>query len=297
MSEEEGAKLQFAMEGPSAASILKLASESRCTQQIRPPGTDAAHACLFRPVGQAALCAEQLKATDSWPNASALALARSTFFNMSVLLVGDSTLENKQRVLDLVLHVNSSCKRGPGSCFVSLGRHLTRSPKASPSVRDFERSGLRRDFDVVVFNDGMHYLSPHYPNRTSFSGYLSQLRDCAGMLTSQYPQARLVYMLTNRICISSWRGGFFEQAQLMENRTEDLNFNMQWSDIGVQSVRVAEREVAREQGWVLLDGQTAHHCSCSGLKDGRHFLPLVPNFLVRLTRLVKSMPSRGMSGR
>jgi hypothetical protein len=104
-------------------------------------------------------------------------------------------------------------------------------------------------------------------------------------------------MLTNRICISSWRGGFFEQAQLMENRTEDLNFNMQWSDIGVQSVRVAEREVAREQGWVLLDGQTAHHCSCSGLKDGRHFLPLVPNFLVRLTRLVKSMPSRRMSGR
>ena len=94
-----------------------------------------------------------------------------------------------------------------------------------------------------------------------------------------------------------WRGTFAEDALKWRDRTEDPDFTMQWSNIGVQSIRVAERELARVQGWQLVDGFTERHCSCSGLLDGRHFLPLAPNFLVRVARLLEAEPPGNGSSR
>ena len=273
---------------PTGASVRNLLAMVGCNKQVFPPGTDHAHACLSAPAGQAEACARQMNTSNSWPNQSSLTAARDAFQNMSLLLVGDSTLENKQLFLQRLLHVNDSCKSGHGSCFISVGRHLTRTPKACPNIGG---SG-RTDFDVIVFNAGMHFLSPFYPNRPSFSQYWQSLRSCAQLLMKRYRRSRLVYMLTNRICENQWRGAFAAGAERMRGETETPTYTMQWSDIGVQSVRVAERELARELGWLLLDGHTADHCQCSGLKDGRHFMPLVPNFLARLATLARQAAPR-----
>ena len=108
----------------------------------------------------------------------------------------------------------------------------------------------------------------------------------------RFSPRQLIYVLTNRICVQHWRGRFAEDEAKWRDRTEDTAYTMQWSDIGVQSVRVAERELARVQGWQLVDGFTDRHCSCTGLMDGRHFLPLAPNWLVRVARMVDEGPLR-----
>ena len=269
---------------PSAKSVQNFMTITSCMSKQQAPGSDAAHACLFRPSTQFAACAAQLNATQSWPNATEMADAQSTFHNLSMVIVGDSTLETKALVLDKVLHVNSSCHHGNGHCFVRAGKQrIEITPKACPLAFP-----MRTDFNVVLYNAGMHFLSPVYPNRPSFSGYLNALRSCAASLRERYPRATPVYMLTNRICVDNFRDTFAANALRMRERTEEFSYNMQWSDIGVEHVRVAEREVAREQGWLVLDAFTGHHCQCSGLRDGRHFLPLVPRFLVRLAALTAS---------
>ena len=271
---------------PSAEAVKNFMTITSCMSKQVAPGSDAAHACLFRPATQFAACAAQLNATQSWPNATEMADAQRIFQNLSMVIVGDSTLETKALVLDKVLSVNSSCHQGNGHCFVRAGKQrVEHTPKACPLAFP-----ARTDFDVVLYNAGMHFLSPVYANRPSFSGYFSALRSCAASLRERYPNAMPVYMLTNRICVDNFRGAYADNALRMRDRTEEFAYNMQWSDLGVEHVRIAEREVAHEQGWLVLDAFTGHHCECSGQRDGRHFLPLVPRFLVRLAALADKAP-------
>ena len=135
----------FDLGPPTSASVRAVLAKVGCHSQVFPPGTDHAHACLSAPAAQAGACAVQFNASSSWPNHSSLTKARDKFQNMSFLLVGDSTLENKELFLHRLLQVNDSCRYGNGSCFVSVGRHVTRTPKACPNIGGPGRT----DFDVV----------------------------------------------------------------------------------------------------------------------------------------------------
>ena len=274
---------------PTASSLSRFMSTVNCMAKQHAPGTDGPHACLFRPAGQLGACAAQLNATGAWPTVSELTGVEATLRNTSLLIVGDSTLESAHVVLQEVLkQTRSSCQTGAGNCFVRAGKQrIERRPKACP-----ESLPSRGDFDVILFNAGMHFLSPAYRERPGFTEYFRMLRECAASLRQHYPQALPIYMLTNRICEESWRDAFAADAVRMRGRTESYSYNMQWSDIGVQTVRVAEREMAREQGWLLLDGRTADHCACTGLRDGRHFLPLMPHLLLRVARVIETHPNR-----
>ena len=300
--------------GPlSARGLLAFNNAAGCRAEPMPLGAhmDHDHTCLNRPHGQAEECAQQLNASNSWPSASATASTQAAFLNKSVLMIGDSTLANKARALSRVYCAESICQSTsgtPGFCFHhpherAVWDAAVCSPgHANCSVEEKVRNSLnfgsgrpvacgnsfnftnRTDFDAIIFNAGMHFVSSLYRTRLTFTQYMAELDSCVSLLTAQYPRAKRLYMLTNNVCTSAWRDDFARNALRMVALTESLDpdYNMQWSDVGVVSVRVAEREVARRHGWRLIDPHTADHCACSGLRDGRHFVPLVPNFLRRI---------------
>lgn len=149
----------------------------------------------------------------------------------------------------------------------------------------------RTDFDLVLWNIGLHHLHLE-PSRhpagipLTFTEYLSRLRSCATQLRSSFPKAKLVYKMTNDICTSKYTGEYARDAAKWATRTEDVMYNMQFDDIGVQSLHVAERLVASEFNYSLMDPRVRGHCDCTGSTDGRHYVFLVPQFLHRLYRLL-----------
>lgn len=96
----------------------------------------------------------------------------------------------------------------------------------------------------------------------------------------------MVYKLTNGVCTEKWSGPFAAAvaAQRVWHARESLSYSMQWGQVGVESLNLAERQVARSMKFSLVDTRTQEHCECSGRGDGRHFLALVPDFLHRLMR-------------
>jgi len=202
-------------------------------------------------------------------------------------MVGDSTMGSKSVFLERVLRVGTSCTAGNGTCFISARSRLSQPPSACPSLRGRLQ---RRDFDVLLFNAGLHFLSPHYSPRTSFAEYWQLLRECAASLQKTFRGAQPIYILTNRICESAWRGRFAHDLPYLRDNTESASYSMQWSDVGVQSLRVAEYAMASELGWRLLDSNSLNHCACTGERDGRHFWPLDPQLVVRLAQLINSKP-------
>ena len=125
-----------------------------------------------------------------------------------------------------------------GSCFVYSEANCT----------TFSNAALRRDFSAVVFNVGMHYLRNVEGRATSWNDYAALLTQCAQRVASAYPQARLVYMLTNSICEDKWDGPFNAQRKRMRSieaseATPSDKYLMQWGRIGTDTINMAERVV------------------------------------------------------
>jgi len=128
----------------------------------------------------------------------------------------------------------------------------------------------------------------------TFTEYLWALRVCAAKLRKSFPSATLVYKMTNDICTSKYTGEYAEAAANWASRTEDIKYNMQSTNIGVQSLHVAERVVAFEANYTLMDPRVRSRCACTGSSDGRHYAYLIPQFVHRLFRLHQSARSAGV---
>lgn len=120
----------------------------------------------------------------------------------------------------------------------------------------------RSDFDLVVWNTGLHHLVRDCPkaakSEASFTRHLDLLRKCARSARAAFPKALLVYKLTNMICSAQFTGELAANVKEWGQATEiqPRLYNMQFDEIGVRSLHVAERVVASEFGMQLLDTHT-----------------------------------------
>ena len=233
--------------------------------------------CSLVPTNKSVLdCAHDLSNHSQWPSAQANEATSRWFKNTSALFIGDSTIQNKAYYLYNLLGVQSACRPGTTGVCMADARRL-------PCVWSTNRS----DFDLVVWNLGLHHLhlepSRHliHPPLT-FTEYLSTLRSCAAKLRSSFPKAKLVYKMTNNICTSKYTDRYARDAANLAAQTEDIMYNMQFTDIGVQSLHVAERVVASEFNYSLMDPLVRGHCDCTGTSDGVHYAFLIPQFVHRL---------------
>ena len=248
-------------------------------------GSQMARSC-FPPGPQMDKCAAQLRTSGAWPSNSKWSQTIARYSSHAVLFVGDSTIRSKWATLR-AMGVPDGCAAGSsGSCFVYSEANCT----------TFSNAALRRDFSAVVFNVGMHYLRNVEGRATSWNDYTALLTQCAQRVASAYPQARLVYMLTNSICEDKWDGPFNAQRKRMRSieaseATPSDKYLMQWGRIGTDTINMAERVVVPSLSngpggakWELIATRTREHCDCTAMHDGRHFLPLAPDLLVRLSK-------------
>lgn len=250
--------------------------------------------CLEEPDNQIAKCAAQLRATESWPESRvwSAALARYAEAGHAVLFIGDSTLRNKWATL-LAMGVPEACTgTGGGVCYLPAGvRHdeiCYRRLNASLSAEE-QLLRWRTDFDAVVFNSGLKYLevssSLGRPSSAAFSTYTQGLETCAHKIAKQFPKAKLVYKLTNAICDDKWDGEYAKRSQALRFADESPAYATQWGRIGAATLNVAEYVAigrVAPRSWMFIGTRSREHCECTGPRDGRHFLPLIPNFLTRL---------------
>lgn len=265
--------------------------------------------CLEEPEDQIAKCAVQLTASKSWPDNHVwlASLARYAEAGHAVLFIGDSTLRNKWATL-LAMGVPEACSgTGGGVCYLPAGvrhdeicwRRLNASLSAEAQLKLW-----RTDFDAVVFNSGLKYLevssSMSRSSSAAFRAYTQGLEDCARKISKQFPKAKLVYKLTNAICDEKWIDTYAKRSQELRKADESAMYAMQWGRIGAATLNIAEhvaiggpRSVAEmnvhsnnsklpPRSWTLIGTKSLEHCECTGPRDGRHFLPLIPDFLTRL---------------
>jgi hypothetical protein len=99
--------------------------------------------------------------------------------------------------------------------------------------------------------------------------------------------AARVIMLSNWVQSLRFRGNWAEKAMGVEGETENPAYNYWPHEVGVQTLRAAEREIAATRGWRLLDVGTRWHSSCTNTQDGRHYTWLMPHFWRRLAAIVR----------
>lgn len=99
--------------------------------------------------------------------------------------------------------------------------------------------------------------------------------------------AARVIMLSNWVQSMRFRGDWAEKAMSVEGETENPAYNYWPHEVGVQTLRAAEREIAAARGWRLLDVGTRWHSSCTNTQDGRHYPWLMPHFWRRLAAIVR----------
>lgn len=258
------------------------------------PGTSTHAYCQGKapPADELDSCVTNLQLASRWPSQAERAEAARWFGTATAtMFVGDSTIEDKVYYLQHPLGVRSACHDGPGVCLSSFGpikpqcyHEEWRPEHAFPG-----RGTRRKDFGVVVWNMGLHHLHLK-PSRVpggwlNFSTYQANLRRCSNKLRRAFPNALIVYMLTNDICNSRLAGNYSRDIKYWQTRTEDPDYDMQMSAIGPRALHVAERAVASEFGNVLVDPRTAGRCECTGEQDGRHYPLLIPHFVTRVHRL------------
>ena len=256
--------------------------------------------CTFldgRPVEKAArqvqTCAEKLHSTRSWPIYDEFGSATQIFNEFSTLFFGDSTIHNKWVTLKRA-GIKDACFNGTGICYLQL-----RKPTAceDPFNGDKQRN-YRADFDFVVYNFGMHYLEDKRSGR-NYEDYSKAIGDCAESLGKRYPRTSFIFSLTNDICVDKWDGKFARAAA--EGSTymaeEGVDYPLQYSSIGTATMNVAAHELVRHFAprWSIISTRTRDHCECTGMQDGRHFLALIPDFLVRLSSKLKKISNDGHS--
>lgn len=89
----------------------------------------------------------------------------------------------------------SSCSNGTGICLLQTGQGGGRwqCPAAfnhSSSVGTLAEEPLRADFDLIVFNIGLHAIAPWNPNPPSFDQFREGVASCAQPLRARFPNQR-----------------------------------------------------------------------------------------------------------
>ncbi len=232
------------------------------------------------------------------------------FRNTSMLVLGDSVNLYRAKRLERA-GLQRNCGEGLGRAEAEAkGKGVCYHPHnnfvhtwcASEARR--EKFSQRRDFDVVFWNyGGLHrlHLLPARPitvpgprgpiqigTLTTSQEYKEGLETCAKVVSERYPNAKIVYVLTNDVCSQNFAGPYAAAARTWATKQNDPMYDMQMTSVGVRTLRTHERAMARSMGHTVLDPQNDGLCACTAKGDGRHYVDTDPRTLGRLADLVVS---------
>lgn len=237
-------------------------------------------------------CTRALERKHLWPSVSALSAAVAFYSKINIVFVGDSTIYNKHRYLHEVWALAEQCNGASDAPGVCMRRMYNRSCPLPHT--------LQPAVDVVVFGWGLGSLHLHpvrtaVPPNVDVAAHHLWLKDCVRDLSAAYPNAVVVLKLTNHVCQQRFRPPYDVAARRWNPRNDvvplsalahptDSKYLMQFTSVGTQTLNALEDDVQTFAPKTLLaDSQTSGEtCACTGLGDGRHYAPLVPQFLVSL---------------
>lgn len=204
-----------------------------------------------------------------------------------------------------VMGIRDACNSGPGVCFHGS---YDRMCDVNPTL-------TRRNFQVLIWNAGLHFMHLQ-PLRTGLSEveYELRLRRCGERLGALFPKAIRIYKHTNQICSERFTGAYATSVALWKQRSiQDEMFSMQFDEIGAATVVAIESKSLSDSGWSLMATGThvqlprrSHGlvnssrfsarssaaeggvCSCTGMQDGRHYVPIIPHFVLRLSERIQT---------
>lgn len=132
-------------------------------------------------------------------------------------------------------------------------------------------------------------VSPLTAMPTKLDLRLAALKRNAAALQNKYPNAKHVYVLTNRMCSNGFDGVLGENVKTWHERSgrhgnaSSLHDDrMQFSHVGTDNWNRAEQELSKD-GWAIFDpAVSAADCACTPSKDGRHYLAVATSFWERM---------------
>ena len=154
----------------------------------------------------------------------------------------------------------------------------------------------------TIFRKIWQFLQAHIPffrsTRTSAATappkfkidlHLATLKRNAAALREKYPNAKHVYLLTNRMCSKGFGGELAQHYTTWRHRSGQHGNNsieyddrMQFSHVGTENWNHAEQELSKE-GWIIFDPAVGEaDCVCTHPHDGRHYLLLATSFWERM---------------
>lgn len=266
-------------------------STANVVRHLCPHGGKWRSGCITAPsAADIQACTRALTKTHLWPSLHTLSAAIEFYKRRNTVFVGDSTVYNKFRYLHEVWAVPQQCDGAsytPGVCMKRMYNQSCPLPHAP-----------QRGVDAVVFGWGLWSLHLHpvraaVPPDVNVATHYFWLKKCVEDLGAAYPNAAVVLKMTNYICQQRFQVPYSQAARRWNPRDEavprpfrpsDSEYLMQLTSVGTQTLNSLEDDVqAFIPTVVLVDSHTSNNtCACTGLGDGRHYVPLVPQFLVSL---------------
>jgi len=195
------------------------------------------------------------------------------------LFIGDSTIRNKHEV-----HVKHN-PTWPPALYVAA------------NSADCTLPALPRDANVthILWNCGLHvlHLEPYRPRGIpSLAAYREALDVGFRQLRAAYPRARLTYKFTNHVCDEAYAGDYARGARDWRQRrvVDGDAYALQMTHVGTIGLNAIEALAVRAWGVSSIDSGTHFACAYTAHRDGRHYGPLIPDFLHRLYATWQARP-------
>jgi len=236
-------------------------------------------------------CAHDMSAHSLWPTGAELLTAAHLFNRSRSLFIGDSTVENKWLYLRDIHGVTSACTKNTTGVCMAGGMDSRES--MGPMKCDWRFATKRTDFNFVLWNLGLWHLQLK-PNRSgvfplTFTQYMTNLHTCAQHITKTFPNALIMYKMTNVMCTEKLTvGGAQDAAAAWASKSTYPQYDMQLTAIGTRSLHAAERTLAGQRRIQLIDPHLGGLCHCTGYGDGMHYAPLIPHFICQVSDVLTS---------